>query len=124
MSQNTTSEKLPRYFTNIETQTELRDQFPDVVEVHSREQFNVEVDQVLNPEGNNPKEAKNPEERKLHEGMIFCKTTPAGIDTFQVQSIDEDAGMITLWDGWGTGKKSVIEMSFSDFIRTLKSMKQ
>lgn len=124
MSQNAKKEKYPRYFTDIETQVELRNQFPDVVEVQSREQFNIELDQLLNPAGNNPKEEKSSKEREIHEGMIFCKTTPSGIDTFQVQSIDEDSGTITLWDGWGTGKKSVIEMSFADFIRTLKSMSQ
>ena len=124
MSQNTKNEKYPRYFSEIETQTELRNQFPDIVEVQSREQFNREVDNLLNPAGNNPKEEKSSKEREIYEGMIFCKTTPSGIDTFQVQSIDEETGTVTLWDGWGTGKKSVIELSFVDFIRTLKSMSQ
>jgi hypothetical protein len=33
-------------------------------------------------------------------------------------------GQITLWDGWGTGKKSVKEMSFNEFLLTLKSLKK
>jgi hypothetical protein len=124
LEKNTTDKKLPRYFTDIETQLELRDQFPDTVEVVNFEQFNTEVDQLLNPGGNNPKEAKSPKERELHEGMIFCKTWAGGIDTFQIRGLDKDAGTITLWDGWGTGKRSVIEMSFADFIRTMMSMKK
>lgn len=74
LEKNTADNKNPRYFTDTETQLELRSQFPDTVEVQSFEQFNIEVDQLLNPGGNNPKEAKSPKERELHEGMIFCKT--------------------------------------------------
>lgn len=100
MDKNTSETKLPRYFTEAETKSELRAQFPEVVEVQSFEEFNSEVDKLLNPSGNNPKEAKSAPERTLHEGMIFCKTSSGGIDTFQVQNIDENAGTITLWDGW------------------------
>ncbi|MCB9806915.1 hypothetical protein H6768_03400 [Candidatus Peribacteria bacterium] len=56
--------------------------------------------------------------------MIFCKLGDSGIDTFQIKEIDEDAGTITLWDGWGTGKKSLKELSFHDFLLTLKSLKK
>lgn len=124
MQKNTSETKFPRYFTEAETKSELRAQFPEVVEVQTFEEFNAEVDKLLNPSGNNPKEAKSAPERTLHEGMIFCKAGTGGIDTFQIQSLDKEAGTITLWDGWGTGKKSVIEMPFVDFIRTLKSMKK
>ncbi len=60
----------------------------------------------------------------MHEGMIFCKTTNGSIDTFQIQTLDKEAGTITLWDGWGTGEKSIIEMSFAEFLRTVSSMKK
>jgi len=124
MEKNTSETKLPRYFTAAETKSELRSQFPEVVEVQNFDEFNAEADKIINPTGNNPKEAKSPAERTLHEGMIFCKTTSGSIDTFQIQSLDKEAGTITLWDGWGTGKKSVIGLSFAEFLRTLKSMKQ
>jgi hypothetical protein len=31
---------------------------------------------------------------------------------------------VTLWDGWGTGKKSVKEMSFNEFLLTLRLLKK
>lgn len=124
MEKNTSETKLPRYFTEAETKSELRAQFPEVVEVQNFDEFNAEVDKLLNPSNNHPKEAKNAAERTLHEGMIFCKTGAGGIDTFQIRGLDKEAGTITLWDGWGTGKKSIIEMPFADFLRTMKSMKQ
>lgn len=56
--------------------------------------------------------------------MIFCKLSEAGLDTFQVKEIDKEGGTITLWDGWGTGKKSVKELSFHEFLLTLKGLKK
>lgn len=100
IEKNTRETKSPRYFTESETKSELRTQFPEVVEVQSFEEFNAEVDKLLNPSGNNPKEAKSAPERTLHEGMVFCKTSSGTIDTFQIQSLDKEAGTVTLWDGW------------------------
>ncbi len=56
--------------------------------------------------------------------MIFCKVSDKGTDTFQIKSIDDATGQVTLWDGWGTGKKSVKEMSFNEFLLTLRSLKK
>lgn len=56
--------------------------------------------------------------------MIFCKVSDKGLDTFQIKSLDAEAGTITLWDGWGTGKKSIQELSLNDFLLTLKSLKK
>lgn len=124
LEKNEQDKKYPRYFTEQETQAELRNQFPNSTEVVDIDGINYEIDQLLNPKGTHKKEAKTPEERKLHEGMIFCKVSDKGIDTFQVKSIDDTAGKITLWDGWGTGKKSIKEMSFNEFLLTLRSLKK
>lgn len=56
--------------------------------------------------------------------MIFCKVGDKGTDTFQVKSIDDVAGTVTLWDGWGTGKKSIKEMPFNEFLLTLRLLKK
>jgi len=106
METNTTEKKLPRYHTEQETQAELRNQFPETTEVQSIDSLNYEVDQILNPRNDNPKEAKSPEDRKLYPGMIFTKIgNDKVIDTFQISEIDEDEKTITLWDGWGSTKK-------------------
>lgn len=128
MESNTTGKKLPRYHTQEETQAELRNQFPETVEVMSLDSLNYEVDQVLNPHNQHPREAKSPAERKLDVGMIFCKMTKGRIDTFQIADIDEDAGTITLWDGWGSKSKSpknksIMTMSFTQFVNTLKHLR-
>lgn len=101
MDENTKAKKLPRYFTEQETQAELRSQFPESTEIQDREALDYEIDQILNPRNENKKEAQNPEDRKLREGMIFTKITDKGIDTFEVREIDEANKTITLWDGWG-----------------------
>lgn len=129
MEANTTEKKLPRYYTEQETQAELRNQFPETTEVQSMDSLNYEIDQILNPRNDNPKEAKTPEDRKLHVGMIFTKVTDKGIDTFQIRDIDEEAGTITLWDGWGSEKKSpknksIKEMSFTEFSMTIRALKK
>jgi hypothetical protein len=124
LEKNEKDKKYPRYFTEQETQAELRNQFPDATEVIDIDGINYEIDKLLNPKWDNKKEASSPEERKLHEGMIFCKVSDKGLDTFQIKSLDTEAGTITLWDGWGTGKKSIMEMSLNDFLLILKSFKK
>lgn len=124
LEKNEQDKKYPRYFTEQETQAELRNQFPNSTEVVDIDGLNYEIDQLLNPKWDHKKEAKSSEERKLHEGMIFCKVSDKGTDTFQVKSIDDTTGTITLWDGWGTGKKSIKEMSFNEFLLTLKLLKK
>lgn len=101
MTENTKEKKLPRYFTEQETQAELRSQFPDTAEIQKLEALDYEIDQILNPRNDNKKEAQNPEDRKLYVGMIFNKVTKKGINTFEVRDIDEANKTITLWDGWG-----------------------
>lgn len=86
--------------------------------------LNYEIDQILNPNNEHPRESKNPVERELYEGMIFTKISDNGIDTFQIQAIDEKAGTITLWDGWGKGKKSVQTKTFTEFVNILKLLKR
>lgn len=62
--------------------------------------------------------------------MIFTKITDSSIDTFQILDIDEDAGKIVLWDGWGdknnasSKNKSRKEMSFTEFAMTIRLLKQ
>lgn len=126
MEANTAEKKFPRYYTEQETQTELRNRFPDTTEVMSLESLDYEVDQILNPRKDHPhpREAKSPDDRKLYPGMIFAKVNNDGkIDTFQIRDIDEKSGTITLWDGWGKGKKSEKTMSFTEFANTLKHLK-
>ncbi len=91
--------------------------------------LNYEIDQILNPNNEHPRESKNPADRELYEGMIFTKITDKGIDTFEILAIDDISGKITLWDGWGSKKispknKSAKEMSFTDFSRTIQSLKK
>lgn len=71
METNTTEKKLPRYFTDVETQAELRERFPGTVEVMTKESLNYQIDQLLNPRNENPRESNNPEDRKIRVGMIF-----------------------------------------------------
>jgi hypothetical protein len=72
---NTTNKKHPRYFTEEETKKELREQFPESVEIQDIGGLNADIDNLLNPKGNSQKESKKKEERELHEGMVFCKVS-------------------------------------------------
>lgn len=62
--------------------------------------------------------------------MVFTKITNGSIDTFQILDIDEDAGKIVLWDGWGDRdntspkNKSRKEMGFTEFSMTIRLLKK
>lgn len=49
LEKNEQDKKYPRYFTEQETQAELRNQFPDTTEVADIDGINYEIDQLLNP---------------------------------------------------------------------------
>lgn len=49
LEKNEQDKKYPRYFTEQETQAELRNQFPDSTEVVDIDGLNYEIDQLLNP---------------------------------------------------------------------------
>ncbi len=72
MEENEQKNKLPRYYTQLETHAEMRKQAGETVEVMNLDTLNYELDQLLNPRGENEKESKDAEERKIHEGMILA----------------------------------------------------
>lgn len=71
MKNNLDESRLPRYVNHEETYQELRKKFPEDINVDSEERLNAEIDQILNPNGEHPLEAKNKEDREIHSGMVL-----------------------------------------------------
>jgi hypothetical protein len=98
--------------------------------IPNRDILDKELDILLQDDEGKKRESKNEDDRKIFEGMTFAVQGQDGIDTFQIEEINEVTGEITLWDGWGLKKKDISKdtsrqvLSYSDFLNVLKWFKE
>ena len=76
-------------YSNKDAYSELR-KIHGETKIPNREILDTELDNLLQDEEGKKRESKNAEDRKIFEGMTFAVQGQDGIDTFQIEEINEE----------------------------------